>query len=221
MRLRRLPVAFQYSQGRYVVIGPRAVSPGELSPRDRLPAGAIDVRPGLFCLWWVRRRANIAYGYEALSDVEYVESQSLIGDLALALRAIPAVMYGEAVAAAPDEFTLGGIRIHNLTMPEAIETLVAWGRGATQHQVAFVNADCANIAWRDPSYTAVLNRSALTLGDGIGIKVAAKALGLQLKQNVNGTDLFPRLCEALAGEAGGLFTFSAPGRASRRQWRSG
>jgi N-acetylglucosaminyldiphosphoundecaprenol N-acetyl-beta-D-mannosaminyltransferase len=102
-----------------------------------------------------------------------------------------------------------GIRIHNLTMSEAVETIVDWGRDTDQRQVAFLNADCANIAWRDPQYAAILNDADLTLGDGIGIKVAAKALGLQLKQNVNGTDLFPRLCDAFQGQPGGLFLLGA------------
>jgi N-acetylglucosaminyldiphosphoundecaprenol N-acetyl-beta-D-mannosaminyltransferase len=212
LHLRRLPALINILRGDISFIGPRAVTPGEMSPRDRITYRRYDVRPGLICLWWVRQRANIAYEHEALSDAEYVSGQTLLGDLGLALRAIPAVMYGHGVANAPDEFPLVGIRIHNMTMAEAVETMVAWNGQPEQHQVAFLNADCANIAWRDPQYAAILNRADLTLGDGIGIKVAAKALGLQLKQNVNGTDLFPRLCDALQGLAGGLFLLgSRPG----------
>jgi N-acetylglucosaminyldiphosphoundecaprenol N-acetyl-beta-D-mannosaminyltransferase len=207
--LRRLPVLLNIVCGDMSFIGPRAAAPGELSPRERIARRRYDVRPGVICLWWVRQRANIAYEQEASSDAEYVESQSLLGDLGLILRAIPSVLYGQGVASAPNEFKLAGIRIHNLTMAEAIETIVGWSCAPQPRQVAFVNADCANIAWRNPEYRAVLNGADLTLGDGIGVKVAAKALGLKLKQNVNGTDLFPRLCESLQGFGGGLFLLGA------------
>ena len=40
-------------------------------------------------------------------------------------------------------------------------------------------------------------RAGLVLPDGIGIKIGSALLGTPLKQNVNGTDLFPRLCELL------------------------
>jgi N-acetylglucosaminyldiphosphoundecaprenol N-acetyl-beta-D-mannosaminyltransferase len=209
LHVRRLPALINILRGDMSFIGPRAVSPGELSPRDRIAYRRYDVRPGLVCLWWVRQRANIAYENEALSDAEYVQSQTLLGDFALALRAIPAVMYGHGVANAPDEFRLMGIRIHNVTMAEAVETIVAWNGRPEPRQIVFVNADCANIAWRDPRYAAILNQADLTLGDGIGIKVAARALGLQLKQNVNGTDMFPRLCEALQNVDGGVFLLGA------------
>jgi N-acetylglucosaminyldiphosphoundecaprenol N-acetyl-beta-D-mannosaminyltransferase len=209
LHLRRMPALINILRGEMSFIGPRAAAPGELSPRDRMARRRYDVRPGLICLWWVRQRANIAYEHEALSDAEYVQTQTVSGDMALALRAVPALLYGHGVANAPDELRLVGVRIHNLTMAEAVETMVAWSSQPQPRQVAFVNADCANIAWRDQQYAAILNRAHLALGDGIGIKVGARVLGLQLKQNVNGTDLFPRLCEALQGAAGGLFLLGA------------
>jgi len=209
LHLLSLPALLNILRGEMSFIGPRAADPGEISPRGRIARRRYDVRPGLICLWWVRQRANIAFESEAQSDLEYVESQTVSGDFALALRAIPAMLYGEGVANAPDEFSLAGIRINNLTMTEAIETIVQWSEAPVARQVAFVNADSANIAWRNPRFSDALQHCDLTLGDGIGIKLAAKALGLHLKQNVNGTDLFPRLCDALQGRSGGLYLLGA------------
>ena len=76
-------------------------------------------------------------------------------------------------------------------MTEAVETILSWCTQPAPRQVAFVNADCANLAWKSADYTAVLNGADLTLGDGIGIKLGATLLGQQLKQNVNGTGSFP------------------------------
>lgn len=67
--------------------------------------------------------------------------------------------------------------------------------------VAFVNPDCLNIAYRHEDYRRVLRSAARVLPDGIGLRLGCRLFGVSLKANVNGTDLFPRLC-ARAAEAG-------------------
>ena len=205
----RLPVLFNILKGEMSFVGPRLVSPGDLSPRQRAVRRRYDVRPGLICLWWIRRRANIDYGSEAESDSEYVETQSVWGDLGIALRAIPAVLYGEGVATAPDEIEILGIPIHNLTMDEAVDEILRRLDADTPSQVCFVNADCANLSYKDPDYLDVLHRADVNLADGIGMKMAGKLLARDIRQNVNGTDLFPRLCEALSHTGHGLFLLGA------------
>jgi N-acetylglucosaminyldiphosphoundecaprenol N-acetyl-beta-D-mannosaminyltransferase len=168
------------------------------------------VRPGVVCLWWLRRRANIAYETEAAVDGEYVDSQSPMRDLGIVLRSLPAALYGETAAGpAPDAIRILGIEIANLTMTEAIEWIAGRLDASEPAQLCFVNPDCANIAVRDASYRGVLSRAALVLGDGIGIKIAGKILGTPIKQNVNGTDLFPRLAAALAESGRSLYLLGA------------
>lgn len=208
-RINRLPVLINILKGDMAFIGPRAVSPGELSPRERETRRRYNVRPGLISLWWIRQRANIDYTTEAQTDGEYVDSQSVWGDLGIALRAIPAVLYGEGVATAPDLLTILGIPIHNVTMTEAIEALMKWMNENWRSQVCFVNSDCANIAYKNEAYLQVLKTARFSLADGIGLKLAGKLLGREIKQNVNGTDLFPLLCEALSGSGKGLYLLGA------------
>lgn len=209
LRLTRLPALFNIFRGEMSFVGPRAVAPGDLSPRQRAARKRYNMRPGLVCLWWVRRRANIAFNSEAESDAEYVETQSVLGDLGIVARALPALLYGEGLPNAADLIHVLGLRIHNLTMSEAIEEIVARLSGNQPGQVCFVNADCANVSFRDAEYRAVLNQAAMTLADGIGLKLAGKLLGREIKQNVNGTDMFPRLCAALEGAGHGLFLLGA------------
>ena len=209
LRLTNLPVLINILKGDISFIGPRAVSPGDLSPREKAARKRYNVRPGLISLWWIRRRANIDYTTEVAVDEEYVESQSVWGDLGIALRAIPAVLYGGGVATAPDLITILGIPINNVTMTEAIETIIAWLNEDDRSQVCFVNADCANIAYRNKAYLEVLRTARFSLSDGIGLKLAGKLLAREIKQNVNGTDLFPLLCEALSGTGKRLFLLGA------------
>ena len=209
LRISALPVLLNILKGDMSFIGPRAVSPGDLSPREKAARKRYNVRPGLISPWWIRRRANIHYTSEVEVDGEYVESQSIWGDFGVALRAIPAVLYGEGVATAPDLITILGIPIHNVTMDDAIETIMAWLEESRRSQVCFVNADCANLAYRNDAYLQVLKRARFSLADGIGLKLAGKLLGREIKQNVNGTDLFPLLCEALSGTGKNLYLLGA------------
>jgi N-acetylglucosaminyldiphosphoundecaprenol N-acetyl-beta-D-mannosaminyltransferase len=209
LRLARLPVLVNILKGDMSFIGPRPVSPDEMSPREGSVRRRHEVRPGLICLWWIRRRANIDYGWEVDSDAEYVDTHTIRSDLGIWFRALPASLYGERGAVSPEQVTALGIKVDNLAMAEAVEAIVTQAGADTPRQLCFVNADCANIAYRDPVYRRLLNAAWLTLADGIGMKVAAKLLGVGIKQNVNGTDLFPRLCQALSGSGKGLFLLGA------------
>ena len=60
LRLGLLPVLLNIVKGDISFIGPRPVSPGELSPRERMVRKRYNVRPGLISVWWIKKRANIA-----------------------------------------------------------------------------------------------------------------------------------------------------------------
>lgn len=192
----RLPALFNVLRGELSLIGPRPMRLDEVSPSERLTWRRFDVRPGLICLWWIRQRANIAYSPEAVTDAEYIDSQSVWGDLGIAARAIPAVFYGASLTQVSDRITILGVPIRNLSMNESIEAIVQAAQGDHPVQLCFVNADCVNIACRDRRYRALLQKNDFTLADGIGIKLAGRILNQPIRQNVNGTDLFPRLCQA-------------------------
>jgi exopolysaccharide biosynthesis WecB/TagA/CpsF family protein len=81
--------------------------------------------------------------------------------------------------------------------------------------VSFLNADCVNIMHRNSGYRDALATSSSLFADGIGVRLAARLNGHKLAGNVNGTDLFPVLCNKAAVTSVGIFLFGAkPGRAA-------
>lgn len=67
-------------------------------------------------------------------------------------------------------------------------------------------------AQRDPKYRAVVNASALSLCDTVGLLAAARARGAHLPDRVTGVELLERLCERAAREGLRIFLLgAAPG----------
>lgn len=75
--------------------------------------------------------------------------------------------------------------------------------------MCFVNTHCVNVAASDAVYMSVLRRAARVFADGIGVKLAARAQGVEVVGNVNGTDLFPLLCTALRGTSVRVYLLGA------------
>ena len=81
-----------------------------------------------------------------------------------------------------------GVKIVDETFEQALERLepILAGRAATA--LFFVNAHTLNLTASDPGYRRELNEADLVYGDGTGVRWAAKARGVRLKANLNGTD---------------------------------
>ncbi len=204
-RITLLPSLLNVLTGHMSFVGPRALAPEEVSASDRAAWKRFDLRPGFVCLWWIRHRAKMAYSSETALDIEYLNNQSFWGDLGIALRAIPASLVSFQKPQAPERLTLLRVPFHNLTMREATEAIVQMAQQGQPKQVCFVNADCVNIALQSTEYTGVLHRASLVLGDGIGIRLAAAFCNQHIRENVNGTDLLPYLCEALQKQKIGIY----------------
>jgi N-acetylglucosaminyldiphosphoundecaprenol N-acetyl-beta-D-mannosaminyltransferase len=207
LHLARLPVWVNILKGDMSIVGPLPKSPQDF--HDEAWSERWNVRPGLVSLWWIRRRANIDFETEFNADIEYIKTQSFMGDVGICLRAIPAMLYGDRRPITSNNVMILGIRINNLTMAEALDYIMESLNSDEPKQVCFVNADCVNIAYKDPSYLEVLQRSDLCLADGIGLKLAGKILGKEIAQNLCGTDMFPRLCERISGKDTRLFLLGA------------
>jgi N-acetylglucosaminyldiphosphoundecaprenol N-acetyl-beta-D-mannosaminyltransferase len=213
---RGIAVLLNVLRGDMAFAGPRPLGLAEAASVPPSAAIRFQVRPGLVSPHGLRKRTGVAYESEADLDLDFVHSETLKKDVGLIARSVPAAILGSGPPReAPPELHLFGIRIVNTTMDEALEWVVDRATAGTPSLMAFVNPDCLNIAWKNPAYKAVLLGAQRVLPDGIGIHLACRMLGTPLLANVNGTDMFPRLCQRLAGTGLSIFLFGArPGVAA-------
>ena len=87
-----------------------------------------------------------------------------------------------------------GVPCDNVTMAQALSTLDGLVRKRSGF-AAFINAHCLNIACRDDEYTLILNGADAVWPDGSGVRLAGKLRHFPVPENVNGTDMFPLICE--------------------------
>lgn len=88
-----------------------------------------------------------------------------------------------------------GFNFRNISLEQAANALVEDAERGIRARVYFVNAHCVNTAARDKSYCRVLHRADILFADGAGLALAARLWGKHFVDNVNGTDLFPLICE--------------------------
>jgi lipopolysaccharide/colanic/teichoic acid biosynthesis glycosyltransferase len=90
--LDELPQLLNVLRGEMSLIGPRPIVEAEaVFYGDRIEA-YLTVLPGLSGLWQVSGRSQIDYAHRAELDASYAENWSLMQDLVIALRTIPAVL---------------------------------------------------------------------------------------------------------------------------------
>lgn len=117
-----------------------------------------------------------------------------------------------------ETITLFDINITNCTLQEAARLIMDTLSGGRPTIMHFINAHCINISRRDSEYLQILQSSKCNFADGIGMKLAARMHGLTLRDNVNGTDLYPLLLDALNGSGRRIFLLGGdPGVAEEMQ----
>lgn len=128
----------------------------------------------------------------------------------------PARGPGQAAPAPVAKTQILGFALARMTRRDAAERLVAMALARQGQTVHFMNAHCFNTARHNGDYRAALGRADLLLPDGSGVALAARLAGAALGENLNGTDLFPLLCQAAAARGASIFLLvGRPGRAAK------
>lgn len=190
------------------------VGPPVLPAHRRRRAGDLplsELRPGLISVWRLQMLTGSAYD-ERLTHNTYPNHTLSESITIMARYAVARMMSVNPGAPKPDTFNLLGVSISNLTIEDSLSKVNEAIESNTPTQFAFVNPDCLNKAYKDVDYTQTLESLPTVFADGIGIRVACKMMDIGLRDNVNGTDLFPLMCEqACKNNQSFYFLGGAPG----------
>lgn len=181
----------------------------EYQPHPDQNTGLEQSKPGIFSLHFIRSSSKIAMAKPENDDQEYSKTKSLSTDLKILLQSIPAMLYYHTQPVDSPRIDIFGIKMLNTTMIEAIQRLKLSLESRSKSEVFFVNADCLNKVFIDRDYYGILKDSKTIYPDGIGINLAGKMLGNPLRENVNGTDMLPYICEMAQDEAYSLYLLGA------------
>lgn len=89
-----LPQFFNVLIGDLSIVGPRPPLPEEVKRYSLSDRKRLHVKPGLTCLWQIRGRSDLPFGQQVGLDIQYIQSQSILKDVIIMLKTIPAVLFG-------------------------------------------------------------------------------------------------------------------------------
>ncbi|MCP4421100.1 MAG: hypothetical protein GY805_31195 [Chloroflexi bacterium] len=93
--LDELPQLFNVLAQDMSIIGPRIIAPDEITKYGQWGQTLLTVMPGLTGLWQVSGRSNTSYDDRVKLDMNYIDSWSVVADIKILLKTIPAVMKGD------------------------------------------------------------------------------------------------------------------------------
>ncbi len=90
-----LPNLLNVLRGDLSLVGPRPPLLCEVLSYDDFARRRLSVKPGITCLWQVSGRSKVAFDEWMRLDNRYIDTWTPLGDLAILLKTIPAVIRGE------------------------------------------------------------------------------------------------------------------------------
>lgn len=92
--LDELPQLFNVLRGDMSLVGPRPIVPSELQQYGEGAALFLSLRPGITGAWAVNGRSTVGYPERTELELSYIRGWSVVRDLAILLRTLPAVLLG-------------------------------------------------------------------------------------------------------------------------------
>ncbi len=93
--LDELPQLFNVLRREMSLVGPRIITPEEIVKYGQHGDMLLTVMPGLTGLWQVSGRSNTSYENRVKLDMQYIKNWSLMEDVKIIFRTVPAVLKGD------------------------------------------------------------------------------------------------------------------------------
>ncbi|MCF7848431.1 MAG: sugar transferase [Kiritimatiellales bacterium] len=88
------PQFFNVLIGDLSIVGPRPPLPSEVAEYSLSDRKRLHVKPGLTCLWQIQGRSEIPFDQQVGLDMQYIHSHSILKDIIIMFKTIPAVLFG-------------------------------------------------------------------------------------------------------------------------------
>jgi lipopolysaccharide/colanic/teichoic acid biosynthesis glycosyltransferase len=98
MSLDEMPQLWCVLRGDMALVGPRPALPSEVARYTIAQRRRLEAKPGLTCTWQVSGRSQIPFSGQVVMDVEYIRNRSLLGDIGLLFKTVPAVLFGRGAS---------------------------------------------------------------------------------------------------------------------------
>ena len=92
--LDELPQLFNVLLGQMSLVGPRMISPQELSRYGEHADELLTVKPGITGLWQISGRSDLAPSDRVRLDMQFIRTRTAWSDFKLLLMTVPAVLRG-------------------------------------------------------------------------------------------------------------------------------
>ncbi len=104
-----------------------------------------------------------------------------------------------------------GVSIDNYSKADAVNAFdrMIQAPARRTHAISIINAHSLNLAFGSADYRQVLNESDLVFGDGTGVRMAARQRGVEMQDNLVGTDLIPEYFLARADRGLSMYLLGA------------
>lgn len=184
-------------KGRLALVGAAPVATTQEKPLSV----TLGIKPGIYSTYSLKQQANLTGLDQDYELLFYINTASLKVDLGILLRSLLGHLFHSGPKEKPGQIEMLGVRIDNLDQQSALNWIAQQAKDhASTTQLAFVNPDCLNIATRNREYRERLNQADRVFADGIGVHLGCNMLDLAMRSNLNGTDLFPLICELAQAE---------------------
>jgi len=194
--IRNLPLFYYVIIGKFALVG-LSLRTYKKENRVLRDAYLFNNKPGIFNLWFIRESSRMNSAGKIETELQYLSKKSLLTDFILILKSIPAAFYHSEQNDFPDIIDMLDISFKNIEMGEAIKLIKNTIKKNLKKKICFVNPDCMNKIFSDKEYHKILRDEIdYIFPDGIGINIACNIIKTPLKENINGTDMLPYICES-------------------------
>ena len=90
-----LPQIFNVIKGDMSLVGPRPPIRDEVEKYTLEERKRLLIKPGITCLWQISGRSDLPFKQQVNLDKEYIRNRSLLGDINILFKTIPAVLSGK------------------------------------------------------------------------------------------------------------------------------